>query len=236
MTALILNSGVGRRMGDVSLLQPKCMTRLCNGESLISRQLYQLESAGIKDVVITTGPFAEALQAHIQENVGNLRVMFVPNPEYEKTNYIYSIFLARHLLVDDILLLHGDLVFDSNLLVELLRLGHSAVCVDSQKPLPQKDFKAVLLGSHVKKVGVDFFEYAVALQPLYMLLKRDWVVWLKEIESFVGKNITGVYAENALNQVGDICDINAFELDGRLCEEVDTLEDLARVDEMLCGS
>ena len=40
---------------------------------------------------------------------------FVENPIYDKTNYIYSMYLAREYLKDDILLLHGDLVFDKKL-------------------------------------------------------------------------------------------------------------------------
>ncbi len=223
-------------MGEMTRQQPKCMTRLCTGESLISRQLRQLESAGVESVVITTGPFAEALQSHVREHAAGLNIAFAQNPDYENTNYIYSIFLARHLLMDDILLLHGDLVFEGAVLDALLQMKKSAVCVDSRKPLPEKDFKAVVQDGRVLKVGVEFFDQAVALQPLYVLLQRDWAIWQREMEAFVAKGITGVYAENALNEVGEACGICTYELAGSLCEEVDTPDDLSRINKLLCSA
>ena len=54
MKALILNSGMGSRMGALTNEHPKCMTEIALGETIISRQLKMLAAAGIKDIVITT--------------------------------------------------------------------------------------------------------------------------------------------------------------------------------------
>ena len=62
MKALILNSGLGSRMGVLTAEQPKCMTEISYCETILSRQLKMLAEAGIKDVVITTGAFAEVLK------------------------------------------------------------------------------------------------------------------------------------------------------------------------------
>jgi len=50
--ALILNSGTGSRMGAITNAQPKCMTKLITGETILGRQLCQLTEVGIKDVII----------------------------------------------------------------------------------------------------------------------------------------------------------------------------------------
>ena len=55
MKALILNSGLGSRMGVLTSEHPKCMTEISPRETIISRQLNQLAEAGIREVVITTG-------------------------------------------------------------------------------------------------------------------------------------------------------------------------------------
>ena len=57
MKALILNSGLGSRMGVLTAEHPKCMTEIAYGETILSRQLKMLVEAGIEDVVMTTGAF-----------------------------------------------------------------------------------------------------------------------------------------------------------------------------------
>ena len=55
MKALILNSGLGSRMGTLTSEQPKCMTQISGDETILSRQLRQLVDVGVEEVVITTG-------------------------------------------------------------------------------------------------------------------------------------------------------------------------------------
>lgn len=62
MKALILNSGIGQRMGELTSNHPKCMTRISENDTILSRQLMQLERTGIKEVIITTGLFNQVLE------------------------------------------------------------------------------------------------------------------------------------------------------------------------------
>jgi len=144
MKALILNSGLGSRMGDITKTHPKCMTDIPNNETIISRQLRLLAQAGIKDVIITTGYFNEVLVDYCHSLNLPLNYTFVYNPEYASTNYIYSIYLAKGLLEnDDILLLHGDLVFLDSVLKDIIDCDKSCMKVSSTLPLPEKDLKAL---------------------------------------------------------------------------------------------
>ena len=63
MKAVIFNSGLGHRMGDMTQLQHKSMTRLKDGETIFHRQIRLLSAEGIRDFIITTGPFEEQLKA-----------------------------------------------------------------------------------------------------------------------------------------------------------------------------
>ena len=178
MKALILNSGLGRRMGALTSEQPKCMTELYHNDTILSRQLRMLANAGITEVVITTGLFRELLEEYCASLELPLHIRFVQNPDYESTNYIYSIYCAREYLKDDVLLMHGDLVFEDAVLEQVLNCGTSCMAVSSTSVLPEKDFKAVIQDGKVKKVGVEYFEQAEAAQPLYKLQKKDWIKWL----------------------------------------------------------
>ena len=230
MKTLILNSGVGKRMGVLTNEHPKCMTEISPTETILSRQLRQLAEAGLTEVVMTTGLFDDVLVNYCCSLELPLRFTFVKNPLYDKTNYIYSIYCAREYLKDDdILLMHGDLVFENSVLDKILESISSCMAVSSTIELPQKDFKAVVKNNMVKKVGVEFFNDAVTAQPLYKLLKNDWNLWLARIEEFCEDRKTQCYAENAFNEISGQCTVIPIDVYDALCAEIDTPEDLAVV-------
>ena len=229
MKALILNSGLGSRMGVLTSEHPKCMTEVSPTETILSRQLHQIAAAGIKEVVITTGLFDAVLVKYCESLDIDLQFTFVKNPIYDKTNYIYSIYCAREYLDDDILLMHGDLVFENEVLDKVLECPASCMTVSSTLPLPEKDFKAQVVNGKVMKVGVDIFNEAMEAQALYKLNKCDWKVWLDKIIEFCEVGNTKVYAENALNELNGAANINALDVKDLLCAEIDNPEDLATV-------
>ena len=226
MKALILNSGMGTRMGVYTSEHPKCMTELLDGETIISRQLKLLCQAGINDVVITTGYFNDVLMKYCNSLVLPLNLTFVYNPIYNQTNYIYSIYCAKEILKDeDVILMHGDLVFDKSVLCDILACKDSCMKVSSTLPLPEKDFKAVISNGEVKKVGVEFFDNAMEAQALYKLNKKEWTLWLDKMIEYCENDKRKCYAEVAFNEISDECIIRAFDVRDRLCSEIDTPED-----------
>ena len=90
MRALILNSGLGHRMGILTSEHPKCMTEISPRETILSRQLTMLSRVGINEVVMTTGSFADILQEYCASLDLPLHITFVHNPRYLETNYIYG--------------------------------------------------------------------------------------------------------------------------------------------------
>lgn len=229
MKVLILNSGLGRRMGSLSSEHPKCMTEISAADTILSRQLKLIAAAGIKEVVMTTGYCHEVLVSYCQSLSFPLHYTFVNNPLYTETNYIYSIYCAREYLDDDILLMHGDIVFESSVLDDVLTSAYSCMKVSSTLFLPEKDFKAVVHNGRVDKVGVEFFTDAMEAQAFYKLNRADWRTWLDKICEFCESGNRNCYAENAFNEVSDTCDLYALDVKDRLCSEIDTPEDLMLV-------
>ena len=217
-------------MGVLTSEHPKCMTEISAQDTILSRQLKMLSECGVEEVVMTTGLFNEVLVNYCRSLHLPLRYTFVHNPAYERTNYIYSIYCAReHLQDDDILLLHGDLVFAWQALEQTLAFAGSCVAVSSTSPLPEKDFKAVIQNGRVQKIGIEFFNSALASQPLYKLQRQDWHKWLEAICRFCEEGDVRVYAENAFNTVSAHCCLLPLDVKGDLCSEVDTPQDLAVV-------
>ena len=233
MKALILNSGMGSRMGVLTSEHPKCMTEISPRETILSRQLRQIAEAGIDEVVMTTGLFDSVLVNYCESLDLPLSVTFVKNPAYSETNYIYSIYCAREYLDDDIVLMHGDLVFENEVFDRVMNHEGSCMTVSSTQSLPDKDFKAVVRDGKVLKVGVEFFNEAMAAQPLYKLRKQDWKVWLDKIAEYCESGKRTVYAENALNELNGACDIDTLDFEKLLCAEIDNPQDLAVVSSKL---
>ena len=233
MKALILNSGMGSRMGILTSEHPKCMTEISRTETILSRQLTMLAEAGITEVIMTTGLFDSIMVNYCQRLELPLHITFVKTPAYKDTNYIYSIYCAKEYLDDDIILMHGDLVFENSVLDAVLSSKDSCMVVSSTLQLPDKDFKAVVRNGKIIKVGVEFFNEAMAAQALYKLNREDWEVWLNRIIIFCESGNVKCYAENALNEVSDQCSINALDIRDSLCSEIDDAKDLAIVSKKL---
>lgn len=233
MKALILNSGLGSRMGKYTAEAPKCMVELESKETIVARQLRLLVEAGISEVIMTTGPYEECLKEHIKSLGLPLEIRFVNNPQYKETNYIYSIYLARKYLQDEIVLMHGDLVFDGDVLNQIVKSDKDCMAVSSVMELPEKDFKAVLSKGLIKAVGIEFTDNVVAAQPLYHFREAAWKIWLSQIEKFCESNQVSCYAENALNQVTDQIELYPYDFKRQLCQEIDKEEDLFAVRKQL---
>ncbi|HBZ02287.1 MAG TPA: phosphoenolpyruvate mutase [Lachnospiraceae bacterium] len=234
MKALILNSGLGSRMGVLTSEHPKCLTEVSSTDTILSRQLRLIEAIGITEVVMTTGYYDDVLIKYCDSLDLTLNITYVNNPIYDKTNYIYSIYCAKEYLRDqDIIFMHGDLVFEQSVLEDLISCPESCMKVSSTIPLPEKDFKAVVKDGYVKKVATTCFDDAMEAQALYKLNKEDWNKWLDKIEEFCENDNRNVYAENAFNEISDVCHIKAYDVEDRLCSEIDTPEDLEVVSKRL---
>ncbi|MBR3594386.1 MAG: NTP transferase domain-containing protein [Clostridia bacterium] len=236
MKVVILNSGMGCRMGDITQTHPKCMTEISDSDTILSRQLKIIAEAGIKEVVMTTGYFDKILVDYCHSLNLPLEYTFALNPIYDKTNYIYSLYCAKEALADDdIIMMHGDLVFEREVFKRVVESETNCMTVSSTLPLPEKDFKAVVSGNRIEKVGIEFFDSAVAAQPLYKLCAKDWKVWMDEIIAFCENDNRKCYAENAFNQVSSECAIYTLDVKNALCNEIDTPEDLGVVSAMVAN-
>ena len=160
MKAIIYNSGIGKRMGDLTKDKPKSMVMLKNGETIFERQLRLLNECGIKDVIVTTGPFKEKIEAVVKEKqYKDMNIILVENPIYDKTNYIYSMYCAKEYLDDDMILLHGDLVFNRGLLQKVIDSSFcDLVTINREKKLPEKDFKGRIKDGKLQEVSINIFD------------------------------------------------------------------------------
>lgn len=93
MQAIILAAGMGKRLGELTKGNTKCMIEV-NGTRLIDRYLELLSGYGLDKIIIVTGYKGQKLKDYISGSyTGPVRIEYIDNPIYDKTNNIYS--LAR---------------------------------------------------------------------------------------------------------------------------------------------
>ena len=233
MKVVILNSGRGTRLEELTQNNPKSLVELNDSQTIFSRAISILSNFDINQFIITTGYLNEILIEYCRDNFPEVNFTFVHNHVYDTTNYIKSIDLIGE-VEGDVVLLHGDLVFDEKTAENIICSKYSCVAVDTTLDIPKDDFKAKVVDNQIKYIGVDYFESdAVACQPFYKLRNEDWKAWKKNIHKFCNHNNINVYAENALNEITDDVIIKPLDLKGLLCMEVDNKDDLAKVKEIL---
>ena len=120
MQAIILAAGMGKRLKELTRNATKCMVEV-NGVTLIQRALNALDQLSLERIVLVVGYEGKKLQEYISTLEVKTPIVYVDNPIYDKTNNIYSLYLARNYLEkDDTLLLESDLIFEDAVLRRLV--------------------------------------------------------------------------------------------------------------------
>lgn len=125
-TALLLAAGVGARLAPLTNSRPKCLVPV-GGTPILERLVRALDGHGIDRLVIVAGYRAEMIRAYLGESFGGIAVEYVVSPLFATTNTLYSLWLARDLIDEPLLVIESDVVFDEPLLVPLLRPDRIAV-------------------------------------------------------------------------------------------------------------
>jgi choline kinase len=152
--AILLAAGVGRRLGGAHE-GPKVLLDF-DGRSLIERHLDALEANGIDDIVVTVGHEAARLRAKIGERAGA-----VHNPDYREGSLV-SLWVQRDRLRagKPVLLMDGDVLYDSRMIERLLSAdGEAVIMVDRE--LVMGDFRKIPEHAHDwHGESVGFFKFS----------------------------------------------------------------------------
>lgn len=177
MQALVLAAGMGKRLGDYTKDNTKCMLPV-NGVRLIDRTIDSLVRHRIPRLILVLGHKSQ----HVVEHLGNryegkIQIDYIFNPVYYQTNNIYSLSLAKEeLLKDDTILIESDLIFEDGILDLLLKqserdlalvakyeswMDGTMVRIDSERNIvnfiPKEDFRYEEIENYYKTVNIYKF-------------------------------------------------------------------------------
>lgn len=237
MQAIILAAGMGKRLRDLTKNNTKCMVPV-NGVPLIDRLLEQLAKLDLSRVVLVVGYEGQKLIAHIGNRYADrLKIEYVHNPIYDKTNNIYSLALASdRMQEDDTLLIESDLIVDDALFQLILNhpypnialvakyqtwMDGTMVRIDDDHNIvnfvPKKAFKYADTDAYYKTVNIYKFSKEFS--------KHKYIPFLKAYCAALGNN---EYYEQVLRVITflDKSDLKALPITNEKWYEIDDKQDL----------
>lgn len=236
MQAIILAAGMGKRLGALTKDNTKCMIKV-NGVTLIDRLLIQLSSLQLSRVVIVVGYKGDKLREYIGNRYPDLHIQCVYNTVYNKTNNIYSLYLAKEYFVeDDTLLIESDLIFDDALFHKIVDNSYpnlalvakyetwmdgTMVRLDEDDNIvnfvPKKAFNYNDIAYYYKTVNIYKFDKK--------FIASNYIPFLEAYITALGNN---EYYEQVLRVITllDKCDLKALPLQGEKWYEIDDVQDL----------
>ena len=250
MQAIILAAGMGKRLGDLTQNNTKCMVKV-NGVTLIERLLHQLENvkspAPLSRIVIVTGYEGQKLRDFISTLGIQCPIEYVDNPIYATTNNIYSLYLAKdYLLQEDTLLFESDLIFEDEVIDLIIRNPYpSLALVDKFESwmdgtvvtLDEEDnIKRFIPGSKFSyKETKEYFKTVNIYKFSKEFSSSHYVPFLTAYSKALGNN---EYYEQVLRVIAllDKPEIKALRLNGEAWYEIDDIQDLDIAESMFCKS
>lgn len=236
MQAIILAAGMGKRLKELTSEATKCMVKV-NGVAMIDRMMGALDKLGLSRIVVVVGYEGQKLMDYINALGISTPVEYVNNTVYDKTNNIYSLYLAKDYLVqEDTLLLESDLVFEEAVLQKLIRNPYpSLVLVDKFESW--MDGTVVTLDEHdniqsfVAKREFDFNridEYYKTVNIYKFSKEFSQLYYVPFLEIYCKALGTNEYYEQVLKVITFLEDphIKAVKLTGEKWYEIDDVQDL----------
>lgn len=236
MQAIILAAGMGKRLGEYTKNNTKCMVPV-NGTPLIDRVLRQLSGLNLKRVVIVVGYEGQKLMDYLGDNYQGLKIEYVNNPIFDKTNNIYSLALAKEKLQeDDTILIESDLVFSDRLFSMIIECPYPNVALvakyeswmdgtmvridDNQNIVhfvPKQAFKYSEIDSYYKTVNIYKFSKEFSI--------HKYVPFLEAYSKALGNN---EYYEQVLRVITmiDQAEMKALPIGDEKWYEIDDVQDL----------
>jgi choline kinase len=153
MIGLVLAAGAGRRLRPYTDTLPKALVPIDPGSdpgtTVLDLTLANYAEVGITDVAIVVGYAADQVEARVKgfEERYGVRLELVHNDKAETWNNAYSLWCARDLLKEGVMLTNGDTVHPASVQRTLLDARGAdrriVLALDTEKALGDEEMKVI---------------------------------------------------------------------------------------------
>ena len=231
MKAIICAAGEGKRLRPYTNDYPKCLLKI-GDVTLIEHLLNHLSEVGVYDVTIVLGYKKETVINRIGNEYKNCNISYVVNEEYTKTDNMYSLWLAMKNVDDDIIFFNGDVLFNVNILKEILKNNKDLIVLspeikeDSMRTKVENN----LIKGLSKRLEGEVHGDAIGI---YKLSKNSVKEYFKIATKLVfGGGISTSFV-TPINFIMDTIDFHPFYVNHSKWMEIDNIEDYKKAKEII---
>ena len=226
--AIILDAGEGKRLRPLTETTPKCLLKL-NEITILEHQLTNLAECGIKKAILVVGYRANQIFKKLKEKNFGLDLKLIRNPIYNRTNTVYSLWLAKKEIKEDLIYLNGDVVFHKNVLMRLLNSQFDTCLAVEKKKVNEEEVKVELVSNVIKTIGKKI-QLAKAHGEFVGIAKFSQefnTLFTDKVNEVVGERKVNAFFEVALNRALKYYNVYAVDVSDLLCIEIDSHEDFS---------
>mgnify|MGYP000144625588 CR=1 FL=1 len=244
MQALILAAGCGKRLRPLTDYVPKSLVEV-NGIPLLVNALECLSGRGIGEVLLVVGDKKEMIVDRLGFRYKEMRIVYIDNPLYLETNNIYSFWLARPYVHDDVVMLECDLFYQRSLVDRVF--DGDGECRILVSPFNREVMDGTVVtvdgGNQVKSLTIKReqgagFDYSDKFKTVNIYwFNKDFILnkLFPFVETYVKQQSVNSYYELVLGGLiywGN-SDIRAVCVDEVEWCEIDDMEDLKKAEKKL---
>lgn len=226
MKALIMAAGRGTRISRYLSDRPKCTVDIGN-IPLIVNTVKEFKKKGINEIAIVLGYRGEV----IEELLKDFGVKFYYNYFYDVTNSIASAWFAKDFLDDDVIIMNGDVFFESSVLEIILeeKLDPVLFCDSTRKE--EADYKFYYEDSKLIKYGKELTGNNVSAEyvGIAKISKKLISIFINQLEKLIRNQHHGIWWEDVLYSLTKKHNIYVRNISGKFWAEVDFIEDYERI-------
>ena len=239
-TAIILAAGRGSRLKELSLEQPKPMTEV-NNVSIISNLINQIIQNGITNIVVVVGYLADKLKEHILEKFPTqANFIFVENKIFDKTNNIYSLFLAEQHMHKGFYLFEADVFCEDKIMESFFNNENSDIILvdkytsEMNGTVIRFDKEYMVKGMYLNKDQDIGFNHLDTYKTInFYRIGSDFVknFFLKKLQAHIKGEDVNSYYEQIIKEAID----KGYKFQCQVAAshnwwEIDTVEDLDKAE------
>lgn len=241
-TAIILAAGRGSRLKELSLEQPKPMTEV-NNTAIIDNLIRQLIDNKMQKIVVVIGYFAEKLKAHILSGFkGQVEFVFIENEIYDKTNNIYSLYLANKYMDDGFYLFEADVFCEDTILADFLKSGQENVMLidtftqEMNGTVVRLTESSEVKGMYLNKDQDKDFDFSNTFKTInFYKISKDFVnqFFAQKLAAHInGEDVNSYYEQIIKEAVDGGYKFYGLKTKTNTWWEIDTHQDLEKAEEL----
>lgn len=215
-------AGVGKRLQSLNINKPKCLIAV-GSTTLIRRSVNLLVSKGISDITVIVG-----FKGHLIRNELNNDVAYFENPDFHSTNSIKSLWYAKDLLEDDVLLLNGDLYYEHVILDYAINQTNPVVMLADSTRIDNADYRFSFRDGQIDQFGKHLTNQETDGEYIGIVrIDQCFIKMFKEtLEEMITAGKSNIWWEDVLYSfIAEQIPIHYFDVAGTFWSEVDTLQD-----------